>query len=80
MTNGETVVNIGDVFATIVLLGVAIIPIILIFLFYRMYKKNTKRAEERLTLEKQQTLHLQQQVDGLHERIAKLEKLLQEVE
>jgi uncharacterized membrane protein YciS (DUF1049 family) len=56
------------------------IPIILVVLFYRAYKKNTNRAEERLKIEKQQTFNLQKQVDELNERVGKIESLLKEVE
>ncbi|OCS84919.1 hypothetical protein [Caryophanon tenue] len=80
MSNGATSVNIGDVVATIVMLGFMVIPIILVVLFYRAYKKNVKRAEERLKVEKQQTFNLQKQVDELNERVRKIEKLLKEVD
>ena len=56
------------------------IPIILVVLVYKLYKKNTKRAEERLNLEKQQTFNLQRKVDELNERVVKIENLLKEVD
>mgnify|MGYP003446688963 FL=1 len=80
MSNGATGVNLGDVVATIIMLGFMVIPIILVVLFYRAYKKNVKRAEERLKVEKQQTFNLQKQVDELNERVGKIESLLKEVD
>lgn len=80
MSNGATSVNIGDIIATIFTLGFIVIPIILVALFYRAYKKNTKRSEERLNIEKQQTFNLQKQVDELNDRVGKIEKLLKEVD
>ena len=41
----------------IALLSLAI-PVILIVLIYKAYKKNTNRVEERLKIEKQQTFNL----------------------
>lgn len=80
MSHGVSGVNIGDLVATIVMLGFMVIPIILVVLFYRAYKKNVKRAEERLKVEKQQTFYLQKQVDELNERVGKIESLLKEVD
>ncbi len=56
------------------------IPLILVVLFYKVYKKNVMRAEEQLNLEKQQTFILQKQVDELNERVIKIENLLKEVD
>lgn len=72
--------NIGDIIGTMIMLGISIIPIIILFLLYRAYKRNVQRAEQRLQLEKQQTLHLQQQVDSLQARVANIELLLKEVD
>jgi len=80
MSHGVSGVNIGDLVATIVMLGFMVIPIILVVLFYKAYKKNVKRAEERLKVEKQQTFNLQKQVDELNERVGKIESLLKEVD
>mgnify|MGYP003442486899 FL=1 len=80
MSHGVSGVNVGDLVATIVMLGFMVIPIILVVLFYRAYKKNVKRAEERLKVEKQQTFNLQKQVDELNERVGKIESLLKEVD
>ncbi len=63
----------------IMLVSIAI-PIILVVLFYKVYKKNVMRAEEQLNLEKQQTFTLQKQVDELNERVIKIENLLKEVD
>ncbi|MEG0438007.1 MAG: hypothetical protein RR587_02110 [Solibacillus sp.] len=80
MSNGATGVNIGDIVSTIIILGFMVIPIILIVLFYKACKKNGDRAEERLSIEKQQTLNLQKQVDELNKRVGKIESLLKEVD
>ena len=76
MSNVASSVNMGDIVATIF----TVIPIILVVLIYRAYKKNVKRAEERLDIEKQQTFNLQKQVDELNDRVRKIEKLLKEVD
>ncbi len=80
MSHGATGVNAGDTVATIIMLGFMVVPIFLVVLFYRAYKKNVKRAEERLNVEKQQTFNLQKQVDELNERVGKIESLLKEVD
>lgn len=80
MSNGATGLNIGDIIATIFTLGFIIIPIIVVVLFYRAYKKNTKRSEERLNIEKQQTFNLQKQVNELNDRVGNIEKILKEVD
>ena len=80
MSNGATIVNIGDIVATIIMLGFIAIPIILVIFFYKAYKKNIKRSEERLNIEKQQTFNLQKQVDELNDRVGKIESLLKEVD
>ncbi|MEK4387949.1 hypothetical protein MKZ25_19650 [Solibacillus sp. FSL W7-1464] len=80
MSNGATSVNIGDVVATIVMFGFIAVVIIFIVSIYKAYKKNVKRAEERLNVEKQQTFNLQKQVDELNDRVRKIEKLLKEVD
>lgn len=73
--------NVGDIVVTGIMLGTTVIvPIIFIALFYTLYKKNGKRAEERLEIEKQQTFQLQKQVDELQTRVEKIELLLKEVD
>lgn len=76
MSNGVSGVNLGDVVATIITLGFIVVPIILLVLFNRTNKKNVQRAEERVNAEKQQTSHLQKQVDQLNERVRKIERML----
>lgn len=76
MSHGATGVNIGDIVATIIILGFMVISIILVVLFYRAYKKNVKRAKDRLNVENQQIFNLQKQVDELNERVEKIESLL----
>jgi|GEM_PF-1583285 len=80
MSNGVSGVNFGDIVATITVLGFIAIPVFLIFFIYKAYKKNTKRAEEKLNIEKQQTFILQKRVDELNERVNKIENLLKEVD
>lgn len=78
MSNGVSVLNIGDIVATIIMLGFFAIPIILVIFFYKATKKNRKRAEEQLNVEKQQTIFLQKQVEALNERVKKIENTLNE--
>lgn len=80
MSNGVSGVNFGDIVATIITLGFIVVPIILVVLFYRAYKKNVKRGEERLNAEKHQTFNLQKQVDELNERVSKIESRLKEID
>ena len=80
MSNGASSVNVGDVVVTIVTFGFIAFIIIFLVLIYRAYKKNVKRAEENLSVEKQQTFNLQKQVDDLNERVGKIENLLKEVD
>ncbi|RPJ94329.1 hypothetical protein [Rummeliibacillus sp. TYF005] len=80
MSNGASSVNVGDVVVTIVTFGFIAFIIIFLVLIYRAYKKNVKRAEEKLSVEKQQTFNLQKQVDDLNERVGKIENLLKEVD
>lgn len=70
----------GDIVALFLLLGYIGIPVLLVVIVYNVYKKNVKRAEERLNIEKQQTFHLQKQVDELNDRVSKIENLLKEVD
>lgn len=72
--------NLGDFFATFVMLGFILIPIILVIVIYKAYKRNEKRAEQHLMIEKQQTFTIQQQVDSLNERLIVIEKMLKEVD
>ena len=78
MSNGVSILNIGDIVATIIMLGFLVIPILLVIFFYKAYTKNRKRAEEQLNVEKQQTIILQKQVEALNERVMKIEHLLKE--
>ncbi|EON70788.1 hypothetical protein [Lysinibacillus sphaericus] len=80
MFNGVSGVNFGDIIATIIILGLIAIPFILVIFIYKAYKKNMKRAEERLNVEKQQAFVLQKRVDELNERVIKIENLLKEID
>lgn len=70
----------GDMFFTAIMFGILLIPIILIIFALVAYKKNMKRAEEKLKIEKQQTFTLQNQVTELTTRVEKLENVLREVD
>jgi hypothetical protein len=73
--------NLGDIAATIFLLGFSvIIPAIIIFIIYKIIKRNEKRANERLSLERENTVLLKKQIDDLNERVIVIEKMLREVE
>lgn len=73
--------NLGDIAATIFLLGFSvIIPAIIIFIIYKIIKQSEKRANERLSLERENTVLLKKQIDDLNERVIVIEKMLREVE
>ncbi|WP_040851036.1 hypothetical protein [Planococcus halocryophilus] len=51
--------NIGDIISTIFILGFSIIiPAIIIFIIYKVIKRSEKRANERLSLERENTVLL----------------------
>ncbi|MCM3609877.1 hypothetical protein M4S82_01355 [Planococcus sp. MERTA32b] len=75
--NDALYINLGDIVATIFLLGV---PAILFFVFYRAFKLDKKKASERLELEKENAGMLQKRIDELNERLVVVEKKLKEVE
>lgn len=71
MSSGATQVNLGDLFATLIIAGLlVVIPIALAIIFYRIYKKNAKKQNT----EQQQITALENQVAELQKRIADLEK------
>lgn len=72
--------NAGDIIATIFMLAVTAIIIFLIFKVLKTFKRNEKRANERLELEKETTVRLQKRIDELDERVVVIEKMLREVE
>lgn len=73
--------NVGDIVATIFLLGfTVIIPVIIIFVIYKIIKRSEKRANERLELERENTVLMKKQIDSLNERVIIIEKMLREVE
>ncbi|WP_432356072.1 hypothetical protein [Sporosarcina sp. A2] len=57
-----------------------IIPIILIYLVFKYFKRAEKRADEKLELEKQNTINLQNRLDELNTRVITIEKMLKEVD
>ena len=75
--NDAIYLNIGDIVATIIMLG---IPAVIIFLVYKAFKRNEKRATERLGLEKETTVILQKRIDDLNDRVIVIEKMLREVD
>lgn len=72
--------NAGDIIATIFMLAVTAIIIFLIFKVLKTFKRNERRASERLELEKETTVRLQKRIDELDERVVVIEKMLREVE
>lgn len=80
INNGAVAFNAGDIIATFIILCIFLLVIRIIFSFFKSSKRNEKRADERLNLEKQQTLHLQKQVDDLNNRLIVIEKMLKEVD
>lgn len=73
--------NIGDIISTIFILGFSIIiPAIIIFIIYKVIKRSEKRANERLSLERENTVLFKKQIDDLNERVIVIEKMLREVE
>ena len=75
--NDAIYLNIGDIIFTIIAF---VVPAIIIFLVYKAFKRNEKRATERLELEKETTVRLQKRVDELNDRVVVIEKMLREVE
>lgn len=75
----ETVHLVGFIPVLIFIITI-LVPLILIYAVYKMLKKREQLAEERLKIEKQQTLNLQKRVDELSNRVIKIESLLREVE
>lgn len=57
-----------------------IIPIILIYVAFKYFKRAEKRANEKLELEKQNTINLQNRVDELNTRVITIEEMLKEVD
>ncbi|ANU09081.1 hypothetical protein A1A1_00750 [Planococcus antarcticus DSM 14505] len=73
--------NIGDIVATTFILGFSIIiPAIIIFIIYKIIKRSEKRANERIALERENTVLVKKQLDDMNERVMIIEKMLREVE
>ncbi|MEK4130350.1 hypothetical protein NYE67_11750 [Solibacillus sp. FSL W8-0474] len=72
-SSGATVLNIGDILATLLMLGAMALSFIFVTFLYKSFKKNANRAEERFSGEKQEILNLQKQIDELNERLGKVE-------
>ena len=68
ISSGATAVNIGDILATLIMLGAMALSFIIVIFLYKSYKKNVNRAEERFSDEKQE-----KQIDELNERLGKIE-------
>ncbi|ARJ38904.1 hypothetical protein SporoP8_08490 [Sporosarcina ureae] len=67
-------------FGLINLILFLIIPVALIYVLFKYFKRAEKRADEKLQLEKQNTINLQKRIDELNERLIAIEKMLKEVE
>lgn len=78
--NETTSFNLGDITATIVLLGFSLFIIAVIVFIVRKIKRNEKRADGRLSIELENNLLLQKRIDDLDDRVVALEKMLREVE
>lgn len=72
--------NIGDIIATVFMLGFAALFFLLLYKVYKTFKRNEQRANERLELEKENTVTLQKRIDSLNDRVVVIEKMLREVE
>lgn len=72
--------------ATVSIMGIvfSLIPIVffslVIYFVFKTIKGYEKRANEKLILERENTISLQKRVDDLNERIVVIEKMLEEVE
>ena len=75
-----SLMTMSSLITIIMMLGSIVIPVAIVVFIYKAYKKNVKRQEEHLSIEKQQTFNLQKQVNELNERVMKLETLLKEVD
>ncbi|WP_203333615.1 hypothetical protein [Planococcus beigongshangi] len=72
----EIYVNYGDIAATIILLGTMAVLFFLFFKVIKAFKRDAKKANERLENEKENTLLLQKRIDDLNERVEVIEKKL----
>ena len=70
MSSGATQVNLGDIFATLITMGLLIIIPVVLAIFFITYKKNAKKQ----SMENQQITALEKQVAELQKRIDELEK------
>lgn len=70
--NEVTSFNIGDIMATLFLVGFSIIiPVIIIFIIYKISK--------RIALDRENTVLVKKQLDDMNERVMVIEKMLREV-
>lgn len=70
MSSGATQVNLGDIIATLIMMGLLIIIPVVLAIFFITYKKNAKKQ----SMENQQITALEKQVAELQKRIDELEK------
>lgn len=70
MSSGATQVNLGDIIATLIMMGLLIIIPVVLAIFFITYKKNAKKQ----SMENQQITALEKQVAELQKRIGELEK------
>ena len=70
MSTGATQVNLGDIIATLIMMGLLIIIPVVLATFFITYKKHAKKQ----SMENQQITALEKQVAELQKRIDELEK------
>lgn len=75
--NESASLNMGDIAATIFILGFSVITI---FVIYKIIIRSETRANERLSLEREHTIRLKKEIADLNERVIVIEKRLREVE
>lgn len=75
---GVTKFTIVDLIATIITLGLAVTPVllILILMIYKAYKRSEKRAQEKIEIETQNTLILQKRLEDINNRLHEIEKTI----
>lgn len=78
--NDAIYLNYGDIIFTIFIVGTVIMLILIFFRVLKTFKRNEKRVNERLELEKETTVILQKRIDNLNDRVVVIEKILEKVE
>lgn len=73
---GAVMFHIEDLFATLLVLFIAALP--LLFLGVFIYKLIKRRMEDQKELRIKQTVHIQQQLDAINARLTELTELVRE--